>query len=116
MSLRDRGDVRIVVTPNHDPVAGFSRRSHWAESLAQEFDWKTIREVTCRLLEDEMAVGGPESAGRTNVVEKIRAIPPAADPDQDFDNRYTALVWTIARASYSQLRSRLSRKKPGTIQ
>lgn len=86
------------------------------ESLAQEFDWKTIREVTCRLLEDVMAVGGPEAAERASVVEKIRAIPTASDPDQDFDNRYTALVWTIARASYSQLDSRLSRKKPGAIE
>jgi hypothetical protein len=82
-----------------------------AEELAREFDLETIRDVACRLLEDEMAVGGLNAEEGAKVVEKIRAISHARESSDDFEPRYNILIWTIARASYSQLDSRLARKR-----
>ncbi len=78
--------------------------------LARRFDWKTVRGCACTLLEDEMTVGRlPGEHGRT-VVERIRALPPASSPDEEFNNKYLALSWTVGKCSYSQIESRLREK------
>jgi len=84
-----------------------------ARSLARRFDWKTVRECTCTLLEDEMTVARlPEEEGQ-KLVKKIRALPQPSNPEEDLSNKYLALSWTIGKCSYAQLESRLRQQEAG---
>jgi hypothetical protein len=77
--------------------------------LAGRFQWKTVRECTCTLLMDEMTARRLPSEKGQELLEKIRALPPAGQ-DEDL-NRYLALSWTLGKCSYSQLQSRLRREE-----
>lgn len=82
-----------------------------AERLASAYDWKTVRSITCRLLEDEVTVGRLSPEEGSKVADRIRGLPLLSDEEAQLDHKYLALSWTIGKCSYFQLESRLMRVK-----
>jgi hypothetical protein len=77
------------------------------EKMAQVLDWSAIKTVTTRLIQAEIAIGRlPEEEGN-KVISQIASLPLAVTPELDFDNKYQALCWAIAKCSFSQVQSRL---------
>lgn len=113
-SLADVGSSNAILSFFYNGIYDhITERMHaQAESLALGFDWKIIRDASCRLLEDEMTVGRLASEEGTRVVDKIHSLAVSSEYEVQLNNKYLALSWTIGKCSYLQLKSRLARTKP----